>query len=546
MGFHSKNDLFGLFETLIWAAVGCYVLMSFVCCLVHNGRVQAIVLTRGGDLPPDEYTEVSAGQALTLTCSVSSHPDDQRSVRWLIGSLDNVITTNSEIRTADSRVSVYVFIENNHHTFSLHIANVTISDSGRYICSARWTGSYPYRWGNVYVSVKNFPQESPICSSNASDISPANQIVWCDSMQGYPNVTIRWTVESTSEELNGTLEHYTDETGQERVKNVLDLSQLTQPYANLVCTVTGSAFPGLNKTCNIIIILPVEPITSSLPPATQSVTTVQTKTDAQLTTTDARGSPGINTSTLVPAVVIPILLITLLVSLICIKQKRRGPGSKNRDNNPGRNSATSTTRDERNVSVIVPYSVTIMDNRGGTERPCQPAGETGHLGGRNSREAPYEVRIGPAGSAVVEKEPNKSKVTNSQNPNVSYINTVFGNADDYLVPNSHGPPESDSHYEHVNVDADNKRVTDVTSNTPLDETPYEVQLEVSRRSADYMEIPEPKTNTGDGHHPNDGARCKNPADDGGYLIANCHRTPEDDFHKYEQVNTSVAGNGPLA
>ncbi|XP_033639148.1 uncharacterized protein LOC117299704 [Asterias rubens] len=351
---------------------------------------QTVTLRRWQDAgnPPQEYVEVTEGETLTVECAVSNNR--LRDVYW--GKSGNVwLTHNLNRVTSDLRVSVSRIWGNYYNWYSMQISDITLDDSGNYICYATWYGNAD-RAGYVFVAVRNFPKEQPVCSTNKT-ASPTYDSVYlrCDTAKGYPGVSVTWTVNGAGDDEipSGNVVEYSDGTGRERVQSELRL--ISTDWENrhqtreFVCTVASSEFPGLNHTCSVNVTVSRDVTTEAnfdrtVPPtgsgSSDSGLTQTTETTSESApdpeSSDAlqnpkgsddpqtQGSSAVD-STLALAIIVPALFIALCTILICVlKLKRQRKKERER-----KTKGTSSTTNHNKASageVVFPYSVTQLEN----------------------------------------------------------------------------------------------------------------------------------------------------------------------------------------
>ncbi|XP_038062633.1 uncharacterized protein LOC119733128 [Patiria miniata] len=362
------------FKPASWRYV-YFLLMSVVFLSCIPREVTPLFLTKDSAYPASEFINIKEGKTLSMNCSASG--ENLYRVWWgkSNGSEDTWLTTNSIIQTNDPRVSIATRSFGEHSAYSLQITDITESDGGRYTCLAEWGGAFLF--GYIFVSVKYFPAENPICATNHSDrISTESIAVWCDTAIGNPEVTITWRVDHSEKEVTGSI--YSTELPQnERVRSVVKLGEHLQNRI-LLCTVTSSAFPGQNRSCSVSTILLNTPTASSRAP-----------TDLPPTRAFTNES---QTGYIVAAVGIPVAFVVgFLVSLACIR--KRPQTVKRRGNDPKGETATPVGENQPPDTGLsgIPYLVTTMrdDDVTGT-RVSDHAYETRIGHGKDTDNAAYQ------------------------------------------------------------------------------------------------------------------------------------------------------------
>ncbi len=459
------------------------VCVLFVTEFLGGVEGQTVTVRRDRDAlnPPQKHVEVTEGDTLTMSCSVSNYYS-QRGVYW--GKSGNPqpvwLTQDSDVVTRDSRVSVNTFwrdyFNSYDYIYSIMISNISTEDAGKYICYVTWKSYYTDREGYVYVFVRNFPKEQPVCSTNQTANSTSDSVyLWCDTVKGYPGVNVTWTANGTgNDEIpDGSVVDYLDGTGQERVRAELWLN--STEWGNywtkeFVCTVTSCEFPGLSRTCSVNVTVErvitteayfdwnVSPTGTSSPDSSSPGDYPHTKTTSE-SAPDLKGSDdpqiqGSSTvdSTLAIAFVIPALCIALFTVLICVL-KRRGQ----RKNRQGRKTKRTTSPTGPNKAaggeIVVPYSVTQLQYDTNAENSAADSG----VSGEKMNVSP------PAGQFDLTCRPYS--VTTQQKQTVD------------------GVDFSNSSYESYQPAGDvENRVS-----------PYEVELNLNGESAFYAQIPDEST-----------------------------------------------------
>ena len=417
-----------------------YVLFFNVVSLYSGDKygVHALTILRDGDAenPPHEYIQVNEGEMLTMDCAVSEYVW-QKDVYWGIkrgSNLNDWLTQNSDVETSDSRVSVTTFWDH-YFTYSLNITDIAISDSGTYICYVTWF-LYPNRKGYVNVNVRNFPKEDPVCSTNETESSTIDDIsVWCDTVQGYPGVTVTWTVNGTGEEVTGNVYKYNDWMEQNHVRTEFQLI----PHLHnrlLVCTVTSAAFPGMSRTCSVAVIVEETTLEFSPHPTTNDVPQAGDSRNSDVTISTALG--------------ITALFIGFVVILICILKRKRQ--RKSRPDMTNSAAIALETNEGRKAEVVFPYSVTKLPDKNDENECWNAAYESCIMGGGKTHEAPSNLQSGLfCGPYSVTKRHD-------------HVNS--------------GSEVSNSAYESCQTGEGETRVS-----------PYEVELDPARGSAVYTDIP---------------------------------------------------------
>ncbi len=380
------------------------VALQFVLVITGllGGGGQALRITRNQNPqnPPEEYVEVTEGNTFISYCAVSNYWP--RDVYWGKSRNTNIVwlTKGAEVLTSDSRVSVKIF-RGNVYIYSMQISDITPEDAGKYTCYVTW---HQTRRGYVYLLVRNFPKEQPVCFTHRIANSTYNSdYLWCDTVKGYPGVNVTWTVDGTRDDdiLTGSVVDYFDSTERERRRTELRVNSIewrNHQTKTFVCTVTSSNFPGLKRTCSVNVtaeqVVTTEAyLDGSVPPTGISSpdsaftgvynedTTSESKPDT--TVSDATQIPGssVSDNTLAIALVIPALFVALSTVLICVLKRKR-----QRTNQRGRKTQRATSpigpNKARGGEGVVPNPTTKFQNES-----YQPAGDVKNC------VTPYEVEL---------------------------------------------------------------------------------------------------------------------------------------------------------
>ncbi|XP_022110443.1 uncharacterized protein LOC110990001 [Acanthaster planci] len=393
-----------------------YLLAAGVVCMIGVRKgVGALTLTRGGPATPDEFYNVFMGGTLNLTCYVSNHLWEP--VRWAKchNSELSWLTANSTVLQDYARLSISVFRYNNsYRAYSIQIMNITRFDLGFYKCCAWWWRIWWYDvcgYAHVHVDeqTESFPRENPTCSKTLE--SPTNITVWCETVQDVPGVNISWTIKETGEKITARGYHSRTEQ-QQRVGASFHLEQRLWNQV-LVCTVTSSAFPGLNRKCSIgPFDRPTStaetqnsygPITlhghkdrpTTLPRSLQTAVFMNNSVDSQLQTVPTPPDPtkGYNNSGAIAAGVIIPALFGLSFLILIIRHKWPRKNWVPNDGASGRTATNAGSNDlELHDVVVIPYAVTTLPTPDSetTKRYYRSAHEAASTSDAKTLASPYE------------------------------------------------------------------------------------------------------------------------------------------------------------